>query len=242
MLIDPARFLTLTAMLAGACTRQPEAGVPKPTDDELAERAAMGSSLPEESAEAVQWGRGDVREDDPESSDGTGAADGACDDAQANPGDCNAIRIPRTGPHCEGGASIVQDCQILKEQFRPKVAERFVACLLAKNGTRQLCSEGVSACENQAVAQACVPPVVRDQCAEILSACHNPELPEPTDEGYTGPPMPPETCHHALAAIRAEYTPHLTECMSHLCSETAAAYCRYRLRYVARSGSTNLSR
>ena len=236
MPIDPTRFLALTAMLAGACTRPAEAVAPDPKAAERAERAAMGRSLPEDATESADWGRGDAEEQNPMDSDG---GIGTCDDAQANPGDCNAIELPR-GPHCEGAASLVRECELLKTQFRPSVAKHFVDCLLAKNGTRQLCgSRGIPDCESRAVARACVPPLVRQQCEDVLSACRTHGLPNPSAEGYVGPPMTAETCQQSLAAMQPEYTRYLTECMGAACSDEHARFCRYRLRYVPRARNAN---
>jgi hypothetical protein len=227
MRIDRARFLTLTAMLTGACTRQPSSTAPR------------GGSAPDEhSAEPTVVVAVPGEEEAPDEADGgepeaPASEVAGCDDSRGNPGDCQAIEAPPPGPQCEGGLGFRGDCEVLKGQLDPRVAERFVDCMLAKSETRALCSDrGFADCERQAISQACVDPKAERQCEKALSACRANGLPSPSSEGYTGPPMSVETCQKVLSAVRSEYESDMIDCMSRSCSEVDAYGCIFRLRYT----------
>jgi hypothetical protein len=87
-----------------------------------------------------------------------------CADDQGSPGDCNKA-------HCALGF-VCQQCEAYKRYFKPKIAERAVACVVAQ--TRKQAADGCRTyqCGDEALKSACLDPSVDNACLTIARRCN----------------------------------------------------------------------
>jgi hypothetical protein len=92
-----------------------------------------------------------------------------CDDSKGHPAACSGVNI--TGG-CASFPFICDQCESYRQNFKPRVAERAVACVIAQNkGTSgEPCA--TYACGDAALSAACIDPSADAECRAIASACH----------------------------------------------------------------------
>jgi hypothetical protein len=201
--VDRTRFLLLTAAIASpACTPPAGAGgaavvVPTltPADSDASAPSPFEAANADAGAPAP-------------------SAQSACDreNAQGSPGDCSLLHPPR-GPSCESFSDTKDACDEIKKLFLPKVAERAVACMLEKSGTRAVCGIDVAArCLTAAFRASCGPPEALARCTEIARKC----------AGAAGGSLPKVSiteCQGAVGSVSSEDNrTTLLSCMNESCS------------------------
>ncbi len=87
-----------------------------------------------------------------------------CDDNHGNPGDCKKADCRRTPFIC-------QHCESYKAYFKPKIAERAVACVVAQSGTQLQDGCRTYQCGDAALKGACLDPLADPPCWAIARAC-----------------------------------------------------------------------
>jgi hypothetical protein len=127
-------------------------------------------------------------------------------------GDCGTLRPP--GPSCEGFDDLKETCSTLARSLQPRVAQKAVACILAKSGTRAMCDfRTPSRCVLGALAAACTDPAVETTCASIASNCGPGRVPLGGAPMITKPP-----CIQALSAVSGPQRDSVRSCVSEECS------------------------
>ncbi len=88
---------------------------------------------------------------------------GACSDDRGNPGDCKKAM-------CSMGF-ICEQCEAYKNYFKPKIAERAVACVVAQTRTQSRDGCRTYQCGDQALKSACVDATADVECKGIAKRC-----------------------------------------------------------------------
>jgi hypothetical protein len=225
MQIDRARFLLLTASMAGgACASSP--ATPRSEDQPLKVAAPQmtvaadpaGAAIPppreeppitaEEATAAVGPTEGPAEEEE-----FTGR--GNCDNSIGFPGDCSTIRPP-PGPQCESFEDTKETCGRMRANFAPRVAEKAVACLLSSSGTRRICDFGkADACAVSAIRSACVDSRTAQICKPIVDQCARMRH---------GQALTMNECQAAISSVKAKARGSMISCISEGCSLDGCVY------------------
>lgn len=211
MQIDRARFLLLTASLAGGgCSASPAtSGASAPP-----EPSAQGTELvvpevpdPADSATTTttsapatiaSTGPGQVPPQTPP---------GACDNDVGTVPACSIAAPP--GPFCESFADTKASCKSYKTALRNAVAAKAVACLNATSGTQDACDYTKSeSCATEAIRTACVQPSTFSACSPVVSQC----------AGYSWGKLAMADCQALLSAVKDGKRKSMITCMTEGCS------------------------
>jgi len=218
MQIDRARFLLLTASLAGGgCSAnppvepvpQPEptstgteivvAETPEPADPVVPVASVAVSSTP--TAEPVTP---------------VPPPSGACDNDTATVPACSISAPP--GPVCESFSDAKSSCKSYKTGLRGAVAARAIACLNAASGTPDICDYTKSeACATAAIRTACIQPSTFNACSPVVSMC----------AGYSWSKLNMQDCQQMLSSVKDGKRGAMITCMTEGCSLDS---CTYALR------------
>ena len=159
MRVGRDRFLSAVAAMGGVF------GLPSsPGAAQAAVRAAADASAGEQAT---------AGEDDSRSSGGdNGACRGkpvarpnACDDSHGSPGDCRKA-------DCRRLPFICQHCEEYKLSFKPKIAERAVACVVAQAGAQLGDGCRTYQCGDEALQGACLDPTADLACLAVAKSCN----------------------------------------------------------------------
>ena len=219
MRIDRARFLALTAALAG-CNTQPPAATPggvleiptTVTQDDARDASAIAALSPDASPLFAKHEAGaPIAEggDPPDSCTSTNAT--------GTPADCSKIQRPRTAPQCESFDDTVDECNDMARLFKPAVAEKATKCLVARSGTNGICQFGIAAiCASQAFRASCGDPSTLAECKAVAQKCASQTV------SNVAPKVTIGECQGALAAVATKHRSAMLSCMSEGCT---SGYC-----------------
>jgi hypothetical protein len=165
-----------------------------------------------------------------------------CDDQVGSPGTCPPPGWPAEEGGC--GALPTKRCEEYKRAFKPRVAERAVACINALNATQRCDPNRLNLCGHAALMSACsivdespppssasaggsaldaAPDEVTTTCNAILHGC----------EGVTlGPTM--RDCRATLAGISVLGRDRMVACMKAHCNDKGLLFCEAQLDANAR--------
>ncbi len=223
MQIDRARFLFLTASLAGnaaplamgGCSATPTdvsaPPAPTPTGPELvvADPGQTGESTESETTLAV----GDSTSSSSTPSEPAplqtpqNPAPGACNNDVGTVPACSINKPP--GPSCESFADTKASCKGYKSALRDAIAARAVTCLNSASGTQDICDYSKSeACASAAVRTACIQPSTFNQCSPIVAAC----------AGSSWSKLTMQECQQLLSAVKDNKRQTMVTCMTEGCS------------------------
>lgn len=217
MQIDRARFLLLTASLAGtACSANPAtSGNVAPTP----EPATTGSELTvAETTSDVSETTSDVAETTSNAGETTSstttpqpqpqpATTGVCDNDTATVPACSISAPP--GPYCESFADTKATCKGVKKVLRGAIAEKAVTCLNAASGTQGICDfSKVESCLSTAIRAACVQPSTFSACAPVIAQC----------AGSSWSKITMTDCQALLSSVKDGKRAEMITCMSEGCS------------------------
>jgi hypothetical protein len=89
-----------------------------------------------------------------------------CNNEVGNVGDCSTLHAPCV----EGLRYTIGNCERYAKGFKPRIAEKIVACILESNGSQALCTdiELVNRCARPWMSLTCVEPETRSRCEAIL--------------------------------------------------------------------------
>lgn len=225
MQIDRARFLFLTASLAGGgCSSNPPVDpatppAPAETGQELvvAETPGADTTSASDTSDAAPVETASSADPEPTaSSQPAQAPSGACDNDTGTVPACSIAKPP--GPHCESFSDTKASCKAFRGGLRGAIAAKAVACLNAVSGTPDVCDwERSQKCGNAAVHTACIQPSTFNQCSPILSQC----------AGYAWSKLTMDDCQRLLSAVKDGQRQAMITCMSEGCS---ADSCMWSLR------------
>jgi hypothetical protein len=213
--LDRDRFLLLVSALAAGCVSTMPNRPPLPDPDGVptrpTPRLAPSAAIPppaedapnpyDESAAPAQGGPKVV-----------GMTCSASLNARGFPRSCAGLRHPSsTCPTSEGGDGfpfIKQDCDAMKDRLRPRVAEKAIACVMAKSGRDELCADGFTAeCTTRALSEVCVEPAAKEPCAKVMEKCG----------AWSENKASQESCEAGYSGLREDKRPKFLACMTEFC-------------------------
>jgi hypothetical protein len=208
MHIDRARFLLITASLAGggcSSTTQPAAlPMPEPTATS-SEVVVPETPEPDETAVAVATAA--PRPTAVATAEPVEPASGPCDNDTATVPAC-ALRAP-PGPSCESFSDTVASCKSFKSGLRGAVAAKAVACLNAASGKQSVCDyTKAETCAVSAIRSACIQPSTFNACSPLVSAC----------AGSSYSKLTMQDCQTLLSAVKDGKRAAMITCMTEGCS------------------------
>ena len=212
MRIDRARFLALTAALAGCNTQPPAvtAGVLEipATVTDVPDASAAATALPDA---APLFARHDTGAPIVEGGDPPDAC--SATNATGTVADCSKIQRPRTAPQCESFDDTVDECTEMARLLKPAVAERATKCIVARSGTNAICQYGISAtCAAQAFRASCADPATLADCKTVVAHCATQTGTSPSARVTLG------ECQGALSAVAARHRSEMLSCMNEGCT------------------------
>lgn len=207
MQIDRARFLLLTASLAGtgcSANPQPSGNVgpePAPSGTELVvPETTAGDTTTEEPAETTT----SVATTEPQTPPQTPT--GACDNDTATIPACSLVS---PGPACESFADTKVACKGYKNTLRGAIAAKAVACLNAASGTPDICDYSkVETCTSAAIRAACVQPSTFNACSPVVAQC----------SASSWSKLTMNDCQSLLSAVKDGKRTSMITCMTEGCS------------------------
>lgn len=131
-------------------------------------------------------------------------------------GSCATLKAP--GPQCESFNDTKDDCNHLARGFKPRVAQKAVACILAKSGTQGVCDfQLVQKCAASAAADSCLDPATGPTCDTIVSTCGG--------RGRSrGPAVTKIACMHALSSLTGSNRSRVGSCIAESCGVDLCFY------------------
>jgi hypothetical protein len=88
-----------------------------------------------------------------------------CDDSHGAPGDCRKA-------DCRRLPFICQHCEAYKAYFKPKIAERAVACVVGQSGAQLGDGCRTYQCGDEALKGACLDPTADPACWAVAKSCN----------------------------------------------------------------------
>lgn len=133
-------------------------------------------------------------------------------------GNCGTLRAP--GPQCESFNDTKDDCSHLARGFKPRVAQKAVACILAKSGTQAICDfQLTQKCSASAAADSCLDPATGPTCDSIMAACSG------GGRGRgRGTPLTKVACMHALSSLTGSNRSRVGSCIAESCGVELCFY------------------
>lgn len=209
MQIDRARFLLLTASLAGSgCSANPQtsgnvAPTPTPSGPELVV-PETGDTTTDEVPEQTTTS---VATSDPPPQPTQTPPTGACDNDTGTVPACSISAPP--GPFCEGLSDAKATCKGYKNILRAGVAAKAVACLNAASGTADICDYSkLETCTSAAIRAACVQPSTFSACSPVVAQC----------SGSSWSKLTMNDCQGLLSAVKDGKRQSMITCMVEGCS------------------------
>lgn len=211
MQIDRARFLLLTASLAGGgCSSNPPADpATPPAPADTGQQIAATDPAPdatvdvEPPATTAAVDPTTTTEEPPPPQ----TPAGACDNDTGTVPACSVSAPP--GPHCESFSDTKAACKSYKGGLRGGIAAKAVACVNAVSGTQAVCDWDISTkCGAQAIRTACIQPSTFNQCSPIVSRC----------AGYNWNKLTLDDCQRLLSSVKDGKRQRMITCMTEGCS------------------------
>lgn len=220
MQIDRARFLLLTASLAGAagpgCSANSPEGpaTPAPSTSTTATDPGALTSAPEPdptSTDPVVAIPTSAPTVDPvttaEPVTTSQPSSGTCDNDTGTIPACSIAGPP--GPFCEGLTDAKAACKGYKAALRPAIAAKAVACLNAGSGKQAICDyQLLEACSTASIRTACINPSTATSCNNVVAAC----------SGNQWGKITMNDCQSLLSAVKDGKKQSMVTCMMEGCS------------------------
>lgn len=210
MQIDRARFLLLTASLAGGgCSANPTtsgpSAPPAPTSTETGTEVVV-AEVPETTTDSASDTTSTSTSQSTSSTTSQVAA-GPCDNDAGTVPACSIAKPP--GPYCESFQDTKATCKTFKTSLRAGVAAKAVACLNAASGTPDICDfSKLEKCSSEAIRSACVQPSTFNACSPVVSAC----------AGNSWSKLTMNDCQSLLSAVKDGKRQPMITCMTEGCS------------------------
>jgi hypothetical protein len=212
--LDRERFLFLVSAVAAGCASTVPALPPEapPTDVPVRPTPSVAPSA------AIPQSPGDAPnpyEDDapPQAAPKVvGLTCSASLNARGFPRSCAGLRRPSSTCHASDGGDgfpfIKEDCDEMKERLKPRVAEKAIACVMAKSGRAELCVDGFAAdCTNRALSEVCLETAAKAPCAKVMETCG----------AWSENKASQESCEAGYSGLREEKRPRFLACMTEFC-------------------------
>ena len=209
MQIDRARFLLLTASLAGGgCSASPATTgpsappAPTPSGTEL-----VVPEVPETSETTTESESASTSTTASETTTSSQTASGPCDNDAGTVPACSLA--PPPGPTCESFADTKAYCKTYKTSLRTAVAAKAVSCLNAASKTQDICDfSKAESCASEAIRTACVQPSTFNACSPVVATC----------AGYSWAKLSMNDCQSLLSAVKDGKRQSMITCMTEGCS------------------------
>lgn len=223
MNVDRRRFLALTTAIAAAhCAPQapPTVNVPTENVDVSPTSAASSSSTappPEADPRAAPPAEGTFVANGPTSEGnvvpppprGPRVKAQACppaDNLKGHVASCATLVPP--GPTCESFSDTRSQCGAIRSILKPRVAEKAVACHLAKSGTPAICQFNlVTDCATEALRSVCLEPAAVATCRGVMNKC----------SGDRWSRLDEDSCAAAVSAIADTHRAAFVSCITESC-------------------------
>ena len=210
MQIDRARFLLLTASLAGGgCSASPATTgpsappAPTPSGTELVVPEVPETSETTTESESASTSTTTASETTTSSQ----TASGPCDNDAGTVPACSLA--PPPGPTCESFADTKAYCKTYKTSLRTAVAAKAVSCLNAASKTQDICDfSKAESCASEAIRTACVQPSTFNACSPVVATC----------AGYSWAKLSMNDCQSLLSAVKDGKRQSMITCMTEGCS------------------------
>ena len=217
MQIDRARFLLLTASLAGGgCSSNPptDPAIP-PTPTETGAEVAVPAP-PDPAATSETTASAEPEPTGAPSQTPPQPLAGACDNDTATVPACSITAPP--GPHCESFSDTKASCKSFKSGLRGAIAEKAVQCLNAASGKPDVCDwSKAQECATQAIRTACIQTSTFNQCSPLVSQC----------AGNQWNKLTIDDCQRLLSSVKDGKRQAMLTCMAEGC---AIDSCTWSLR------------
>lgn len=212
MQIDRARFLLLTASLAGGgCTPVPSDPVtpatPAPTET-ATETEVVVPETPEPattaSGETTSVATAPTTTSEPQPPQ---TPQGTCDNDTGTVPACSISAPP--GPFCESFTDTKAACKGYKQVLRDGVAAKAVSCVNAASRTTAVCDYQLQeSCATAAIRTSCIQQSTFNQCSPIVSTC--------SATSYNKLTM--KDCQQLLSSVKDGKRQSMVTCMAEGCS------------------------
>lgn len=213
MQIDRARFLFLTASLAGGagCSATPVQPGPGPGPGPAPTGTQVGvTETPQTATETESLttaAQTTVASAEPTTTSAPVQPPGACDNDTGTVPSCSIAAPP--GPFCESLSDTKAACKSYKSSFRGAIAAKAVACLNAASKTPAICDyQKAETCGTEAIRTACVQPSTFNACSPIVSTC----------AGSSWSKITMQDCQQLLSAVKDGKRQQMITCMTEGCS------------------------
>lgn len=207
MQIDRARFLLLTASLAGGgcapaapdpATPPGPTGAPTSTEPEVVVPETPDPDPTSHETNSTPPATTSEPETPPAS---------ACDNDTGTVPTCSISKPP--GPFCEGYNETRAACKGLKNALRDGVAAKATACLNAASGTQAICDYYLNeSCVTAAIRTACIQPSTQSLCAPVVAQCGSNQWGN----------LSMDDCQKLLSAVKDGKRKPMITCMTEGCS------------------------
>ncbi|MEZ4295863.1 MAG: hypothetical protein R3B70_12880 [Polyangiaceae bacterium] len=215
MEIDRARFLLLTASLAGGCSSTPAEVVTPPAPADTGEIVVAETGDPGTTSGSETTSETAVGETTSESttSSSSETASAPCDNDTGTVGVCSVSAPP--GPHCEGLSEARASCKGFKNALRAGVAAKAVACLSAGAGLRRCVTiSSRRRARHRRSRTACIQPSTFNLCSPVVAQC----------SGYSWGKLTMADCQGLLSSVKDGKRREMVTCMTEGCSIDSCAW------------------
>jgi hypothetical protein len=206
MQIDRARFLLLTASLAGGgCSSNPTTDPATPPTPTETGQELVVPETPDPATTAEPTASADPQPTQTPAQ--PKPPSGACDNDTGTVPTCS-IKAP-PGPHCESFSETKMACKTYKSGLRGAIAAKAVSCLNAVSGTQDVCGyEKSQNCALEAIRTACIQPSTFNQCSPLVSQC----------AGNRWGKLDIDDCQKLLSSVKDGKRQAMITCMTEGCS------------------------
>ena len=207
MQIDRARFLLLTASLAGGgcSSNPPNDPVMPPNPAETGPAIAVAVPPAETTATAEPTEEPTPRPSETPQPPQT--PQGACDNDVGTAAACSLAAPP--GPFCESLADNKAYCKSFKSGLKATIAAKAVDCINAASGKPEACGWDLGEkCASEAIRTACIQPSTFNQCAPLVSQC----------AGLQWNKLTMDDCQRLLSSVKDGKRKAMVTCMTEGCS------------------------
>jgi hypothetical protein len=209
MQIDRARFLLLTASLAGGgCSSNPPSDpVAPPTPTETGPEVTVPETSTPSLTVAAPETTASAEPTTTSAPQPSPIASGPCDNDTGTVAACSLKAPP--GPFCESFSDSREACKSFRTGLRGAVAAKAVDCLNAASGKQEICDwQTQEKCGMEAIRTACIQPSTFNQCSPVVSAC----------AGQQWNKLTIEDCQRLLSSVKDGKRKAMITCMTEGCS------------------------
>ncbi len=207
MQIDRARFLLLTASLAGGGCAPASPDPVVPPEPTAAPTSTESEVVVPETPEPATTASGETTSQTTSSSTPDEPPAGSCDNDTGTVPACAITKPP--GPFCESFTETKAACKFYKQVLRDGVAAKAVTCLNAASGSQAVCDFSLTeACASAAIRTACIQPSTFNQCSPVVTAC----------AGNQWSKLGMDDCQKLLSSVKDGKRQAMITCMTEGCS------------------------